>query len=248
MNHELFPADTPSVETPVLRTEDELKDTIRQLAEKYDGYKDIHENYDRYPEALLGALANNPEMLDFVKGYPENDGSVTGGLTKKEKEESYPLFLQWDERWGYAAYGESCIGISGCGPTCLSMVVYALTKDDSATPDRLADYAWKQDYYVEGTGTSWSLMTEGAKAFGLQGRELSLDEGVLRSELDQGHPVICAMRAGDFTTAGHFIMIYAYDKDGFSVNDPNCIERSQKKWSYEDLSRQIKNLWSYYSE
>ena len=47
---------------------------------------------------------------------------------------SDPLFLQWDPRWGYTEYGEdSFLGLSGCGPTCLSMVLYYLTGDKSLT-------------------------------------------------------------------------------------------------------------------
>ena len=79
----------------------------------------------------------------------------------------------------------------------------------------------------------------------MTGSELSLDESSMKRELDDKHPIICAMRAGDFTAAGHFIVIRGYDKKGFIVNDPNCMARSEKRWTYEELSGQIKNLWSY---
>lgn len=36
-------------------------------------------------------------------------------------------------------------------------------------------------------------MTEGAAALGLSARELSLDESVMKSSLDAGHPIICSM-------------------------------------------------------
>lgn len=98
-----------------------------------------------------------------------------------EHAENYPLFLQWDERWGYAAYGSSSIGISGCGPTCLSMVVYGLTDNAMATPDKVARYSEEQGYYIEGTGTSWDLMTTGAASFGVTGEELSLDGSWMNS-------------------------------------------------------------------
>ena len=35
---------------------------------------------------------------------------------------SVPLFLQWDERWGYRSYGGDFLAVTGCGPTALSMV------------------------------------------------------------------------------------------------------------------------------
>lgn len=72
-----------------------------------------------------------------------------------------------------------------------------------------------------------------------------MSESVMTAELENNHPIICALRAGDFTTEGHFIVIYDYDETGFYVNDPNCAARSNRRWSYEELSRQIKNMWSY---
>lgn len=237
---------TYDMEKPVQRTEKEVQDRLEELAKKDKGFKDILKNLDAYPETYLAALANNPEMLDYVKGYPNHEDQVRAELTKAEKKEDYPLFLQWDQRWGYASYGGSSIGISGCGPTCLSMVIYGLTDNEMATPDKVARYSEEQGYYIEGTGTSWELMTAGAASFGVTGEEISLDESVMKAELDKKHPIICAMRAGDFTAAGHFIVICGYDKKGFVVNDPNCIARSEKRWTYEELERQIKNLWAYH--
>ena len=37
-------------------------------------------------------LENNPEMQDFVDGYENSDGSVTGGIDEEEKKEDSPLF------------------------------------------------------------------------------------------------------------------------------------------------------------
>lgn len=233
------------MEKPVQRTEEEVQKKLEEMAKKHREYKDILEHYEDYPETYLAALANNPEMLDYVKGYLDSHGVLDAKLTKSEKKEDYPLFIQWDKRWGYASYGTSSIGISGCGPTCLSMVIYGLTENELATPDKVARYSEEQGYYIEGTGTSWELMTDGAAAFGVAGSELSLDESSMKQALDAGHPIICAMRAGDFTAAGHFIMIYGYDKKGFIVNDPNSRTRSEKRWTYEELNGQIKNLWSY---
>jgi len=190
-------------------------------------------------------VENNPELQDFVDGYANSDGSVTGGIDEEEKEEDSPLFLQWDERWGYAPYGDSCIGISGCAPTCLSMVIFSLTRDETATPDALADYAMRHNYYVQGKGTLWSFLTDAGSKYSVQGTELSLDENTMKAELDEGHPIIASMRPGDFTTEGHFIVIYGYDEEGFLVHDPNSRLRSEEEWTFKTLYPQIKNLWAY---
>ena len=68
----------------------------------------------------------------------------------------------------------------------------------------------------------------------------------LQNRLDLGRPIICAMRPGDFTATGHFIVIYGYDENGFRVNDPNSMDRSGMSWSFSTLKGQIRNLWGYF--
>ena len=62
---------------------------------------------------------------------------------------------------------------------------------------------------------------------------------------DQGKMLICAMREGDFTAGGHFIVIYGYDKSGFYVNDSNCVARSRRQWTFAEIGKQIKCIWAY---
>ena len=205
----------------------------------------VFANQERYPEHLLEALEKNPELLQFVKDFPESDQTVTGGIRKEETKEDYPLFLQWDSRWGYLPYGDNVIGLSGCAPTCLSMVLYSLTRDTTATPDTLAEYSTNQGYYVEGTGTSWELLTDIPSQYKVKAKILGLDETAMKNHLKKGHMIICSMGPGDFTAAGHFIVLYGYDEDGFYVNDPYSRIRSSQSWDYERLKGQIKNLWVY---
>lgn len=218
---------------------------LENLAETNPDIAAIYANREEYPEAMLIALANNLEILDFVKGYLTTEHIAAGGFSEEELEEKYPLLLQWDKRWGYVQYGNNNIGVAGCGPTCLSMVILALTGNEGATPDKVAAYSEENGYYVKGAGTAWSFMTEGAEVYGLWAEEIGLDEEIMQDCLDNGNPIICAMRKGDFTTAGHFIVIYGYDEKGFWVNDPNSISRSERQWDFETLKGQIKNLWTY---
>lgn len=223
----------------------EIEKKLQVLAQSSSDIAEVYMDMNSYPPELLKALALNPEMLDFVRGWPDSDGSVTGGFTEAELDQDHPLLMQWDSRWGYYAYGESNIGLAGCGPVCLSMVILSLTGNEDATPDKLADYSMKNGHYVSGTGTAWSLMTAAPTAYDISARELGLDENVMKQLLNQGGMIICAMRPGDFTTTGHFIVIYDYNKYGFLVNDPNSRERSDKTWPFSTLKTQIKNLWGF---
>ena len=233
------------VGTPQVLEGDAITARLSELAEKYPEFEEICTNVSLYPENLLAALANNPEMIDFVKGYPTASSSAAGTLTEEEKTAKHPHFLQWDPRWGYTSYGDDILALSGCGPTSLSMVVVALTDNKEASPDVVAAYAMENDYYMVGTGTMWKLMTEGAEHFGLKAAELEINPSVMEKWIDEGGMMIATMAPGNFTAAGHFIVIYGYDEEGFFVNDPNCLARSQKKWDYATLSAQMKKVWGY---
>ena len=57
------------------------------------------------------------------------------------------------------------------------------------------------------------------------------------------NPIICSMRAGDFTTTGHYIVLVGCEDGLIRVNDPNSHANSEKLWSYEQIESQIRNLW-----
>jgi len=233
------------VAKPEKRTEAEVLERLKELAEEDEVIAGIYKTRVSYPQKMLEALANNPEMADFVAGYLTSEAKATGeGLTEDEKEQECPLFLQWDPRWGYAAYGEdSNIGLAGCGPTCLSMALYALLGDEKLTPDWIAEYSMKNNYYVAGTGTAWALLQELPTHYGLAVSQPQATDQTMKTALDQGNIIICSMEPGDFTAAGHFIVIYGYDSKGFQVNDPNCVARSREQWTFEKIGNQIKHLW-----
>lgn len=233
---------------PEARQGEELKAYLLELCGKYPEFQEIYDNMDAYPQTLLAALANNPDMIDFVKGYLTEEATVKGGITDEEMQQEFPLFLQWDRRWGYAYYGDDDIAQSGCGPTCLSMAAVALTRNPLSTPDAVASYAQQNGYYYPNQGTAWSLMTEGATQFGIRGEELPLDKNVIFSKLESGNPVICSVRPGDFTAVGHFIVLVGVKDDKLVVNDPNSTIRSSMLWDYEQVKSQISNLWVFYKE
>lgn len=240
-------ASLTSITTENISTLEKLK-KMSQLEPKISS---ILENSKNYPEELLNLLAGNPETLDFVLDYPNNGLNQINrnkiDISSECNTPGIPLFLQWDKRWGYASYGSGNIALDGCGPTCLSMVIVGLTHNKKANPAIVANFSETNQYLSEGSGTKWSLMTKGASHFGIIGKELPLSESAMKSELQSGHPIICSVGPGDFTTTGHFIVIHSYTENGkFLINDPNSQERSKRTWSYEQLSRQIKNLWSFY--
>lgn len=197
-----------------------------------------------YPEKLIKLINKEPESLGFVLDYPEKAGEKKKVRLGKIDYDKVPLFIQWDTRWGYAPYGNGVIGLDGCGPTCLSMAAVYFLHDRSMTPDYIASYAADNGYYMDGVGTVWSLFGKGADALGLNCSEISNDKNSMISALDDGKIIICSVGPGDFTVKGHFILVTGYEDDGFSVNDPNSYNNSQKLWRFKKLSPQIKNMWA----
>lgn len=225
---------------PALPNQPAVKDTDTKIAE-------IRKNSSLYPSKLLELLEKNEEVVDFVLNYPEKSSlppAETIGDTPSKG--SIPLLLQWDERWGYAPYGEeTIIAISGCGPTCIAMVAAGLTADNTITPAVVAEYSSQNGYLDKNLNTSWELMTIGCRNFGISGTMLGLDENAMANTLAAGYPIICSMAPGIFTTTGHFIVLTGYENGSFTVNDPASRIRSSRTYKFSEFQDQIKNMWYF---
>ena len=215
--------------------EPELADRLLFIADHLEIYTE---------EAVKTALAGE-EKLDFALLMPfrGEDESGLNAVVSVEAGET-PYLIQYDTRWAYHAYGSSVMGITACGPTCLSMAAIGLTGDAAATPARVADYAESAGHYVPGAGTAWTLFTDGAAAFGLNGQAISAGRTDLAERLERGEIIVASMLPGDFTTSGHFILIVSSEALGFRVYDPNSMALSRRYWTYDDLAPQIAQLWS----
>lgn len=198
-----------------------------------------------YPQSLITLLEGNPETEKFVLEYPAaKDAAPVIDMTEYLQTDTVPLLMQWDQRWGYIKYGSDMAALTGCGPVCLSMAALYVTDDPAMSPDQILRFALENNYYVSGSGSSWTLISEGGVKLGLSVKELPLVKGLIDKSLEEGKPVICAMRAGDFTTSGHYIVLAGIEDGEYRVNDPNSYANSEKLWSYEQIEGQIRNLWS----
>ncbi len=209
-------------------------------------FQDLWEG-DVYPARLIQLAKDNPETMDFLLAYPDHkDDTSPIDVSADVRPGEVPLFLQWDERWGYKSYGNQFLAITGCGPTCMAMVYCGLTGASDQNPYSIACMAQENGYYVEGSGSSWCMMTELASQLGLEAGEAIYDAYHIRRELQAGNPIICIMGPGDFTDGGHYIVLTGVTEDGqVTVNDPNSIINSEKAWDLEAIMPQMKNLWKY---
>lgn len=225
----------------------EILDEVAKKAKNNDTIKFIYENYKAYPEHILKSVSVNNELVDFAIKYPVEVKKTHERITSVDdiyKKGEVPLFIQWDDRWGYYRYGDDVIGTSGCGPTCLSMVVVAITGRTQYTPTAIADFAMENNYYYNGAGTTWTLFSEGVKKLGLKVRTLGLSEQSMSTAIKNEEYLILSMGPGIFTKEGHYIVIYDYKDGKFAVKDPNSEIRSNTTYSFDEISSQIKNIWA----
>ncbi len=199
------------------------------------------------PAPIIELLDKNPETLEFVKQYNELKDDPPAEIVEEVGEKGeIPHLLQWDSRWGYQPYGDGFVSTSGCGPTCMSMIVVGLTGDAAATPYKISQHAVETGYAVEGGGTYARYMVEGAEVWNLSAEESLESEEFVRDALAQGKPVVCNLAPGKyFTNVGHFIVITEYEEGVLTVRDPFSIENTEKTWKYSDIQEQIVGLYSY---
>lgn len=252
----LLTFDQATTKTNASETNNSLHDLPSNYQEVFTALQDTYDDhriqkmmntYTQYPISILTLLSRNEDTFDFVYEYPNREEMKIENLKKAELQNGIPLLQQWDQRWGYQIYGDDVMGLTGCGPTALSMIVTYFTKDTSLTPGKLADIAYHNGYYVKGQGTMWTMFEEVAKLYDIHCTYVSLSTESITNELSKNHPVILSVTAGDFTQTGHFIVLCGFYKNGsVIVHDPNSKTRSEKHWDLTTLLDQSVAGWAFY--
>ena len=166
-------------------------------------------------------------------------------------------YKQNDSKWGglyYAVDGEkSTIKSAGCGPTSLADVLAAIVST-YIDPVTLSAWARYHNYKVKNSGTSYSFFEPCAKAYGVTVRRLNTTNvyGIpwsgthdkARAELQKGNWLIACMGKGNWTSSGHYIVVYGY-KDGYVyINDPASTKASRAKNTWDLFKSQVKYYWA----
>lgn len=223
------------------------EEVIASLQQKND--KDVNyilENRESLTINYMRLLNSNINSKHFIKDVIENKKPLSFEGESVEFSRNIPYFLQWDRRWGTSYYADGNIGINGCGPTCLAMVVSGLNKDKSITPETLAKH--ENDKYTQLGGTTWDYFREVPDKYNIKVKELPTDKNVYFNELKKGNPIIVNVGIGDFTSVGHYVVLVALEDEYIIINDPNSPDRSNEKWTFERLAPQVKNAWAYSKE
>ena len=226
-------------------TREEALEILKAQGEADSDINNIVENEAVYPDIMLKHLAVNSELIDFALNYPAKINiPFDGDFSVDADTNEIPLFMEYDQEWGYADYGDTVLGLNGAAPTSLSMAYVYLTGDGSKNPIIIGDFSMANGYLDENGNTDHKLMTEGAEELGLESNELDIDKDNLIGALEEGNAIICEVLSGDFTKDKSYIVISDYRNGFFYVNDPTSRARSQVGWDFKRLSSQISAMWS----
>ncbi len=156
--------------------------------------------------------------------------------------------------WGSLPFGGGTVATSGCSVTCLAMVLSYLKGGVDPggwvyPSDIVASIAGKygsHNYFYTSGGQKWDIFPAVAGIYGVSCRQISTAS--IADALAAGHPVVMSCRPGEFTSAGHFIVLSGLTEDGYVVvNDPNPAHASYsyKKYTVSYLAGCGKGWWAF---
>lgn len=171
--------------------------------------------------------------LSLISTDP-NAGLAPSYVPTKDLENRPIYFMQTDSRWKNVMYcpindKSRTIGVQGCGPTAACMIINEWF-DKNYGPVECCDWSASAGYCTVNNGTYWSMMKALAVKFGCKfSQTASYDEAKDFLKSNKGSLIVCIMGKGNWTSSGHFILMYKCDNNYVYINDPaSTLDRRQK--------------------
>lgn len=199
---------------------------------------------DEYADARLCQLAlREDSAIDFVAGLPK--AKATGKKYGDGNEKgSYPLLYDWDARWGYVKYADSVMGVTGSGPTSLSMAYMGLTGKTDQTPNALAELSTEGKYTDKGSGTKKEFFTKVGAQVGLSVKEYTSSADNLSIVLSNGVAIV-QLNANFTTPYAHWALVIKTNDDGsVTMYDPDSTSASGHTWAAGTIAKNASTLLS----
>lgn len=168
-------------------------------------------------------------------------------------------YLQTDARWGsndYSAAGEkTTIAKSGCGPTCMAMIIATLA-DATVTPADTCAWAKAHGYKAKNQGTYYSYFPAHAKLYGIEIKQITTSSiygssssaakaahAEIEKALKAGNWVLACMGKGIWTSSGHFVLAYKISGSNVMIRDPNSEKAMRECNNLKTWESQVKHYW-----
>ncbi len=210
-----------------------------------DNLNKIAQNADKYSDTRMIELAvSEPDAVEFVANYPDADKSAqtfTDSVTKG----SYPALYDWDSRWGNIDYADGAFGITGSGPTVLSMAYMGLTGSSDKTPATIADIATSAGYANGDAGLSSDFFDNTLAQVGLAGHKYTPSGDNISLVLEDGAPLAVLVKANTLTSYAHWVLVSGTADDGsVYVNDPTSATVSSHTWAASTISSDADTMYA----
>lgn len=210
---------------------------------------------DRYGIENIKNQVSTIEYTDpgsYPGSYPVDNNPVD--YTKnsiKQGSIEVVYYNQGDNPWRNMLYGTiRTIGISGCGPTSMAIVISTFTGLE-VTPAVTSEWSYKNGYLVQGYNngqpyamSSHALVPALAKEYNLNCTGIRKDNGTadkLYKALSDGKLVVAIMGPGHFTSGGHFIVLRGVTKEGkILVADCGSRQRTNQEWDINTIINESK--------
>ena len=164
-------------------------------------------------------------------------------------------YLQTDPRWrnkDYSAKGESTtIGASGCGPTAAAMLIETLT-GKTFTPVDACKWSLEHGYKAANQGTYYAYFAPQFAAHGINCYQLSWTNVYHKPNdpihdkafalLKQGYYLIALMKRGNWTSGGHFVVVWWAD-DKVRINDPASTKYARLNGDIQTFRNEAAYYW-----
>lgn len=166
------------------------------------------------------------------------------------------IYYQTDPRWksvDYSAPGENTtIGGSGCGPTCAAMIAQTLT-GKTITPVDACKWSLKNGYKAVNQGTYYAFFKPFFSQYGIKCEQLNSSSVYGKktasvhteafSRLQQGDYIIACMGKGNWTSSGHFVVLWWADGK-VHINDPASSKPQRIHGDLNIFKSQVKYYWA----
>lgn len=206
---------------------------------KSNGFSNIGGNQWVSTQYLTASVSESSSSSSIIK--PSVNVSESGRPT---------YFLQGDARWGnkmYSIVGDSkqTLKSSACGPTCAAMLINTYI-DKCYGPVECCTWALSQGYRTENNGTAWAMFKAIAVKFGFKFYQTaSINEAKKFMKDNPNAHTVCIMRKGNWTSGGHYILVWKMDDKYVYVNDPASTASHRVKNTQSLLSSQCSQYFCF---
>ncbi|WP_304576660.1 C39 family peptidase [Romboutsia ilealis] len=181
--------------------------------------------------AVVGDSAGKGPNYGYTGDYPDTMNN-------------FAYYSQADPRWANTAIDDSDLATAGCGPTTSAMVMTQLT-GRRYLPSTILNVA--RDH-IDRNGSKWSLFPYLAKQFKTGIKESITSVSKIKSELEQGNPVILSgtnsKSNSPYTKAGHIVAAVGMDGENVLINDPRSPQHT-KAYSKSQIESGLRGGWSF---